>query len=216
MWQRDDRQPVDALLRSWSITKGTAGGASTAADIARLLLDPDVAVRAGAAYFFQHAPQAPAEAPLNDAYLHHYDRFVGFKNPFLPKDVDDIGFYLASAVAYRVHVDTPAEVLDRLRAEATQPGRASAIVVGPLLSREEAWFSEHMETVVAHSPRALWGYLAYQRTHRLPFDEILERVAPHCAPELLEKAIRTFYRLEPQTRQRLRALVGLEPLPPKG
>ena len=207
---RDDRQPADALLRRWNPIKGSLAAASWSSDVAELLQDPEVAVRAGAVWFFCYAPEASGETALNEAFLHHYERFEGHQNPYYLEDDDDIGSYLARAVALRVHDRTPSSVVERLREEALRPGRGHA-VVAPMLKYDRAWVVEHMEAVVAQTPRAFASYLAYNRSHRIPFDGILERVAHHVAPNELARLFRSFYGRDPETQSRLRALVGLDP-----
>lgn len=147
-------------------------------------------------WFFCYAPEVSAEGPLNDCFLNHYECFVGFEHPFYLEAQEDLGYYLAHAVALRVHDRTPTQLIYRLRDEALATGRGQA-VVAPMLKYDQSWTLEHLDAIVEHSPRAISAYLAHNRKHGIPFDGVLRRVGHHISPDVLAHLFKTFYGRDP-------------------
>ena len=206
---RNDRQPVDWLLRAWLDCRGTAGGKALTEIIAEHLAHDDRRVRASAVLFFSLAPDAPCEQPLHDAFLNHAHLFWDQANPHYPNEEEDLGIRLSRAIAVRYGDDTPRPVSDQLRKDALLPGRAGGIVAA-MLDHDRPWLLEHSDRIIQNTPSSIGAYLAYNRRHGIDFTDILTRCGHHVSEEMLAYFLRGLYGREPETHQRLRELVGLE------
>ena len=205
----EDRQPVDWLLRAWPGIRGYTSGNALADAISQHLTHHDLSVRASAVHFFSNAPDAPGEKRLHNAFLNHAHLFWDHANPHDLEDDEDLGINLSRAVAIRYRSDTPKPILDQLRRDVLLPNRAGGIVAA-MLDHDNVWLLEHSERIIQNSPTSIGAYLAYNRKNGIDFTDILTRSSHHVPPDILAFWLRGFYSREPETHQRLRALVGLE------
>ena len=183
---RDDRSPVELLVRGWR-QLDAEGGLRVARACGKLLRDPDVKVRGGAVMFFQGASKADDEGALLAALQDASELYDGVKDPWNDDSEQDLRAELARALAMRLRMHP--EYLEAVRGEALRPGRGGVVLAG-LSKVDPEWVVEQLGDILETVPHAFevvlfnldWAghdrdaLVAVQKVRGLIADEEIERL----------------------------------------